>query len=47
MKLNGYRDRPDPRSGGPQPDDFHDLSSGDQFKKTDAIDADLGFSASS
>jgi hypothetical protein len=47
MKLNVRRDRPDPRSGRPQPDGLLDLSFGDQFKKTAAIDADLGFSASS
>src|SRR5713226_9267733 len=26
MRLNGPPDRPDPRSGRPQPDDLHDLS---------------------
>jgi hypothetical protein len=47
MRLNVPPDRLDPQSGGPQPDDLLDLSSGDRIKKTPATDADLGFSASS
>jgi hypothetical protein len=47
MRLNVPPDRLDPRSGGPQPDDLLDLSSGDRIKKMLATDVDLSFSAGS